>query len=142
VIEHQLSTAVVPSRDAQKSKESARMNRWILILGFMAAAAGCNGSAATDASCAITTPSTCPSTPPSYQTDVAPILESYCVSCHQAGGSEANKALDTYRGAQTLSSAVENVVAGCTMPPSSDSQPTAAERETLLTWILCGSQNN
>jgi predicted CXXCH cytochrome family protein len=114
----------------------------MLILGFAAAAAGCTGSSSTDASCAVTTPASCPTTQPSYQTDVAPILQSYCVSCHQAGGSEANKPLDTYQSALNLSGDVEGEVAGCSMPPSSDAQPTAAQRETLLTWILCGAPNN
>jgi cytochrome c5 len=120
------------------------MNRWTVILGFAVAAvaAGCTGSSSTDASCAVTTPASCPSTQPSYQTDVAPILESYCVSCHQAGGSQANKPLETYQGASRLSGDVESQVAGCSMPPSSDAQPTAAQRETILTWVLCGAPNN
>jgi mono/diheme cytochrome c family protein len=118
------------------------MKRWIAILGFAAALGACNGSTATDASCAVSTPATCPTTQPSYAADVAPVLETYCVSCHQAGGSEAGKPLDTYRSAVSLGSSVENVVAGCTMPPSSDAQPTAAQREAVLTWILCGAPNN
>jgi cytochrome c553 len=118
------------------------MKRWMLILGLAAAVAGCNASTSADASCAVTTPATCPSTQPSYQTDVAPILASYCVSCHQAGGSQANKPLETYQGASNLSGDVESQVAGCSMPPSSDAQPTAAQRETILTWVLCGAPNN
>jgi len=117
------------------------MTRWIVILGFAAgtAAAGCGSSGE---SCGVTAPASCPTTPPSYKTDVAPILETYCTKCHQPGGQESMKPLDTYQGISALSADVNNEISGCDMPPADQTQPTAAEREKVLAWILCGAQDN
>jgi uncharacterized membrane protein len=92
--------------------------------------------------CTASVPSSCPSTPPSYQTDVAPLLQTYCVSCHSAGGSESGKPLDTYRGVANLSGGVESSVGSCSMPPANEAQPTDAERETILAWLVCGANQN
>ena len=119
------------------------MKQSFMILCFAAvAAAGCRGCRLTDASWASTTPASCPSAQPSYEADVAPILQSYCVSCHEGGGGEFDRPLDTYRSAQALSSHIENEVTEGTMPPWSEAQLTAVERETRLTWIRCGATND
>jgi uncharacterized membrane protein len=124
------------------------MTRWFVALLVCVAAAGCVSSGdatgtAVSASCSgVTMPASCPTTTPSYKTDVAPVLANYCASCHAAGGEQSDKPLDTYQGASSLVTNMENQIAGCSMPPSSDAQPTAAERETVLAWIVCGAPNN
>ncbi|MFO0758448.1 MAG: hypothetical protein U0359_18290 [Byssovorax sp.] len=100
-----------------------------------------SGSAAATA-CSPAVPASCPSSAPSYQSDVAPLLETYCTSCHSAGGSEPSKLLDSYASAAKWSSDVESEIASCGMPPSGEAQPTDAEREVILTWIVCGANNN
>lgn len=115
------------------------------ILAFfivIAVAAGCGESNNTGSSCTASVPASCPSTTPSYTTDVAPVLATYCTSCHAAGGQESDKPLDSYAGASALQSDVENELAGCTMPPSGNAQPTSAEVEAVLAWIACGAPNN
>jgi uncharacterized membrane protein len=121
------------------------MNR-TMILAVLAAliATACTSQVGGNGSstCTASTPTSCPSTPPSYAADVAPLLETYCVSCHQAGGQQSDKPLDTFRSVSTLSSGVESSVGSCSMPPSGEAQPTDAERETILAWIVCGGSNN
>jgi hypothetical protein len=111
----------------------------------VAAAAGCSstdtGSGAS-ASCVASVPASCPSTTPSYQTDVAPVIATYCTSCHAAGGQESDKPLDTYAGVSARQGDVENELAGCTMPPSGSAQPTSAQIQAVLDWIACGAPNN
>lgn len=89
-----------------------------------------------------TVPSSCPSSNPSYATDVAPIMYQYCVSCHGPGGSVAGKPLDTYQAVKNLSGNVEKLTANCSMPPASAPQPTSADRDTILGWVVCGAQDN
>lgn len=89
-----------------------------------------------------TVPSSCPSSNPSYASDVAPILFQYCVSCHGPGGSVAGKPLDSYAAVKKLSGNVEKLTANCSMPPASASQPTSADRDTVLAWVVCGAQDN
>jgi hypothetical protein len=125
----------------------ARYLSVIMTLGLSALVsglAGCDsattGSAAS--ACAVTAPSSCPTSAPSYATDVAPLLNTYCVSCHVAGGQEGDKPLNTYGGAAALSVEVEAQVASCAMPPTDATQPTTAEMQKILDWIACGAQNN
>ncbi len=87
-------------------------------------------------------PVTCPQTTPSYATDVSPLLYSYCTSCHQPNGSQSGKPLDTYSSVSSLSSKVSSKIADCSMPPNGSPQPTAAERDVILSWIACGAPNN
>ena len=84
----------------------------------------------------------CPPTPPSYATDVSPIVFQYCESCHAPGKSQSGKPLDTYASVTSLSAKVQSKVNDCSMPPSGSPQPTAAERDTLLGWLACGAPNN
>jgi hypothetical protein len=87
-------------------------------------------------------PASCPTTVPSYQTDIAPILQSHCLGCHAPGGVEANKPLDSYSAVYGERSPVLTQVYGCLMPPAGSPAPTAAERQLLLSWLVCKSPNN
>lgn len=123
------------------------MTRWFVILGltvvgFGATVLGLGGCSGNGGSCGVTTPSSCPTSAPSYATDVAPVMQKYCTSCHVAGGQEANKPLDTFSAVSQRSGEVQDQIAGCDMPPSGATQPTAAEMQVVLDWIACGAQNN
>ncbi len=123
------------------------MTRWLVASIAVAAVAcyvapgGSQGQSSTS-SCAGNVPTTCTQTTPSYATDVSPLLYQYCTSCHQPGGSQSGKPLDTWANVSNLSSKVESKVADCSMPPSSSPQPTAADRDVILSWIACGAPNN
>ncbi|APR78258.1 Hypothetical protein A7982_03605 [Minicystis rosea] len=123
------------------------MMRWFVIFGlavtgFGATSVGLSGCSSGSAGSCGTTPSSCPTSAPSYATDVAPIVQKYCGSCHVAGGQESDKPLDTYSTLSTRSSEVAHEISGCDMPPSDATQPTTAEMQTVLDWIACGAQDN
>jgi hypothetical protein len=84
----------------------------------------------------------CPS-PPSYATQVAPIIASVCVVCHHPGNRAAGASFATY---QAVYDARGNIVAQLEarlMPPPTAPAPlTAAQRETLLAWLGCGAPDN
>jgi hypothetical protein len=85
--------------------------------------------------------SSCPATPPSYKTEVQPILASRCYGCHGPGGVEyPSKDLSTYTGASRND--IVGQVSVCAMPPPDAGQLTLEERTTLLQWIECGKPNN
>jgi hypothetical protein len=96
----------------------------------------------TDATCPRDTPSSCPMPAPSYATDVAPILETYCNDCHSPTGQAPDRPLQTYAEVFSRRTTVLSEVAGCVMPPPDFPQPTEAERVTLLGWLACSAPNN
>ena len=121
----------------------------IVLVVVAAAAAGCfmsssssSQQSSSSSSCPAPLPSSCPTNVPSYASDVSPLLFQYCTSCHQAGGSQSGKPLDSFGAAAALQSKVEDQVSKCSMPPSNAPQPSDAERETILAWIACGAPNN
>ncbi len=86
-------------------------------------------------------PSACPSSgAPSYSATVAPILAQRCVACHSPGGIEANSPLDSYGAVYAIRGSVLDQVYACKMPQ--DTPLTPADRQALLTWLVCGAPNN
>jgi uncharacterized membrane protein len=95
-----------------------------------------------DANCP-SPPQSCPATPPSYSAEVSGILQAHCVLCHKAGGPGASWPLGTYDGVQAIRLEVESQVAACVMPlPDGGVALTSEERNTLLTWLVCGAPRN
>ncbi len=100
-------------------------------LFLTAAVLGCSGPVA--------------STGPTYSTEVRPILERKCVSCHQAGGIGPFR-LDDYATAKAQAPAIASAVESGAMPPylarhdgtcgdfKADDTLTAAEKDTLVAW--------
>ena len=115
------------------------MTRWFSILVFAASVAGCSSSGGSEC---VEAPSSCPSEVPSYKTDVAPLFQKYCVSCHVAGGVQPDPLLDTHAGVAAEAGEVKEQIASCAMPQAGSAQPTDAERETLLAWLVCGAPDN
>ncbi len=120
-------------------------------LFFVGALVGCTGadqSAADSGSpgesgCPRDLPASCPPAVPSYQADVASIIQRRCLSCHGNGGVAAGKFnFTTYGQVFAARSTVLNQVYGCVMPPLDAGQLTPDERATLLAWLVCHAPNN
>ncbi|HEY4363008.1 MAG TPA: thiol-disulfide isomerase [Bryobacteraceae bacterium] len=87
--------------------------------------------------------------PLSFHKDVEPILQHHCQSCHRPGES-APMSLLTYAQARPWAKAIRASVFTGKMPPwqadphygkfSNDPSLTAAEKQTLLSWVDTGSQ--
>ena len=85
----------------------------------------------------------CTSPPPSYMTDVAPIIHSVCVLCHYPGSNMTRTSYTTYQGVSGDRGSILGQIYSCNMPPATAPVPlTATQRETLLVWLDCGSPNN
>ncbi len=78
---------------------------------------------------------------PSYQGQVAGILQSRCLICHSAGGVGTPR-LDSYAAQHRNELLMLSQVAGCRMPSPDAGQLTDAERTALLAWLACGAPDN
>ena len=112
-------------------------------------ALACSGGSSGDAGASCPNiVTTCPSTTPSWKTDVQPLIATYCFQCHGDGGIEQAK-LDytTYAGVFMNRAEIITQVYECMMPPSDASPPPMAypnadQRETIVSWVACGAPNN
>lgn len=92
-------------------------------------------------SCASDLPQSCPTITPSYKSDIQPILQSYCLSCHGPNGA-AGYDMSTYARVAAQQSAILDQVYGCLMPTANYAQPSLEQRLTLLGWLVCNAPNN
>jgi hypothetical protein len=98
----------------------------------------------------INPPSTCPSPPPSYKSDISFIVANDCAvpKCHSSGGLASVRDFTTYKGLYGDHGTVAMQVSLCPMassgmPPPGYPQPTAAQRLALVTWAsICGAPDN
>lgn len=132
-----------------------------LLLSFLLLAVGCEGTQTIEEA----DPGTAEIVP-SYERDVAPILERGCAGCHSskgliAGGVELDSYLGAYgtrvksvctaiepelvqRYAQHLVPFLGNTPEACgnwtvaSMPPAAKSRLTAAEQLLLVKWVVAG----
>lgn len=84
----------------------------------------------------------------SYATQIAPVLQSKCVSCHSEGGI-GPFAMSSYRKVKNKARMIEEVIAAKRMPPwhadphygkfENDRSLTTLETQTLLRWIQQGA---
>jgi hypothetical protein len=93
-------------------------------------------------SCPNDVPRDCPSPAPTYAATVAPILLERCRGCHTAGGLESSRAFDSYDQVMALRVGILFQVSECLMPPANQPQPTAAERQSIMGWVVCGAMND
>jgi hypothetical protein len=85
----------------------------------------------------------CPSSPPSWASEVQAIINLRCNACHGVGGIEQSKwNFSTYQGVHNNFGSVLNQIYGCTMPPADAAAPTPDERLALLEWLVCRAPNN
>jgi cytochrome c551/c552 len=87
-------------------------------------------------------PASCPTAAdaslPTYD-DVSSILQTDCIPCHAT--STGGKDESSYPLVYGQRSAILYQVGSCLMPPSGSPQLSAADRTTLLTWLVCGAQD-
>lgn len=108
----------------------------IILFGCGASVSG--GGDGDQGSCTAIDSPTC-ATAPDYATEIEPIIDAYCVSCHQQGGEEPKELLTSYAEVQGWSSDIARTVEDCSMPPPEDAQMSDEERTLLLEWIACGA---
>ncbi len=77
---------------------------------------------------------------PDFARDVAPLLEKYCVSCHDAAGAEGGVILENIstRPHEKLTPLLKRVVENLrseSMPPEGEPRPDAMELEIICSWI-------
>lgn len=78
-----------------------------------------------------------------YQTDVKPLIDTYCVGCHTTGATQGD--FNTYAGLkakvdnQTLNNRLFLVK---DMPPGGNPQPTEAELQKIKCWVEQGALDN
>lgn len=126
------------------------MNRALLpvILLLLAACGDTEGSTAGGGgagggtSCPNDLPASCPVPAPTWATDVAPVIEARCATCHATGGIAADKPLTSHAEVFARKGAVLNQVHACKMPQAGSPQLTAAERAAVLGWLVCGAPND
>lgn len=94
-----------------------------------------------DAGCSGESP-TCPTTPPSYANDVAPIIADRCAPCHAPGGVSSTRVFTTYADVYRYRTSMLTQVYGCRMPPATATPLTSDEKATLLAWLACGAPDN
>jgi hypothetical protein len=92
---------------------------------------------------------TCPSTPPSYKTDIGPLIVRDCEPCHAPGGVSQDRDLTSYDNVYKLRTTVLTQIYGCLMPPldagiaDAPSGPLdAGDRQLLLQWLECHAPEN
>jgi hypothetical protein len=88
-------------------------------------------------------PASCAGSAPSYQREVAPLLQHYCLGCHAPGG-EAGEDHDFSRPA-VLSAQRRQLwgeLESEAMPPQDRPQPSRAERALLERWACLGAPND
>jgi hypothetical protein len=115
--------------------ESVR--RWGLA-GALLLGAGCGNAGP---ACP-TVPSTCPSSVPSYATDVAPIIAQRCAPCHSPTGVEPNRPYQTYADVKMFQIDILIQARSCLMPPAGAEPLTTQELTTLLGWLYCNAPEN
>lgn len=107
--------------------------RVVVGLAVLAGLLGCG--AADGPSCPNDLPA-CPASPPSYA-QVAPVFQARCNSCHSAGGSAPDRLFDTYDHIAAQKEAALHQIYSCKMPTPGYAPLTDAERQTVLSWLVC-----
>lgn len=76
-----------------------------------------------------------------FQSDVLPVLRTFCADCHGSDTPEANLDLSASRSIEELTAQphrwfrVLGQLEGGTMPPQDENQPSAAQRKAIIDWI-------
>jgi len=79
---------------------------------------------------------------PSYRLEVAPIIDERCNLCHFPGNSQSEDVFTDYGDIFPQRQTVLSRIYSCVMPPEDAPALTAAERATLLEWLVCGAPDN
>ena len=79
---------------------------------------------------------------PSYRLEAAPIIDERCNLCHFPGNTQSEDVFSDYGDIFPQRRTVLSRVYLCVMPPDGAPALTAAERATLLKWLVCGAPDN
>jgi hypothetical protein len=95
-------------------------------------------------SCPMDLPSSggCPQAAPSYARVIAPIVEQRCQGCHYRDNPFSSVVLEEYEGVFAARRTALTLVYGCNMPPAEGMPLSAAERQALMLWLVCGAPAN
>jgi hypothetical protein len=102
------------------------------------------GDAASSTSCPNDFHAQCPIPAPSYQSDILPIVQAHCLTCHAPSGLEPTEnSFTNYQAIFDDRQAIEDQVNDCRMPPvdAGVGLPTTS-RVLLMTWLACGAPDN
>jgi len=112
----------------------------VIAIVILAVAPGCSGG--TPNGCPSEYPMSCPATAPSFAAEVGPLIQAHCAFCHGSG--QQIPRLDTYDQI-SLAATKQKIffqIQHCSMPPAPRPPLSAAERDTILSWLVCGAMNN
>jgi uncharacterized membrane protein len=84
----------------------------------------------------------CASGLPSYEREVAPIIEQRCATCHYPGNTQSEDVFADYDDVYSIRQTVLTRVYSCAMPPDTAPSLTLEERRALLRWFVCGAPDN
>jgi hypothetical protein len=79
---------------------------------------------------------------PSYKTEIRPILQVACVTCHNDDGGIGGKSEASYMEVSNQVTSMADQVTDCMMPPPTGPQLSTAQRIALEEWLSCGGPNN
>lgn len=116
--------------------------RWAIVacLGIALGLNGCTSGSGEEKrpACLVTAPTECP-TPAVTYSDVSPVFDKHCASCHTGIG-DAPWSLKNYEDVADWKELIRADVLDCSMPPpDSGSSITDAERAQILAWVRCGT---
>ncbi|HVR60906.1 MAG TPA: hypothetical protein VMU50_03355, partial [Polyangia bacterium] len=114
----------------------------LVALAALVPAVGCGGHGGPTVNCPQDLPAACPTTPPSFASDVKPIYDSVCTSCHAPGGQMGSVPLTTYAQIFGRRTTELTQIYDCVMPPVNGPPLSDAQRTTLMTWFVCDAPNN
>jgi hypothetical protein len=82
----------------------------------------------------------CPTTAPSFKTDVTPIISRTCFPCHAPGGEEAEHDFTTFANVFAQRGIILDQIFHCAMPPAGPL--TGDDRLLFLEWLECNAPDN
>jgi hypothetical protein len=119
--------------------------RWVTVRAAILVAMGAcgGGGEGAGAGCPFELPAGCSGAPPSYATDVGPVVARRCVQrCHQPGGVAQMQPLSSYLQLSARRGAVLGQLYRCRMPPAPEPPLSFDDGALLLDWLACGAPDN
>lgn len=99
-----------------------------------------DGAADWVTSCMVAAPTSCPSPAPRFA-DIKPVVDRWCVICHDGFDPEGPWPLTDYEHVASWADTIRPALLGCEMPPvdAGLAMPMPAEdRLLILNWLRCG----
>jgi hypothetical protein len=97
----------------------------------------------TDGLVCVPLPNECPDLIPSYTDEIAPIIAAHCGQCHTAEDPNGPWPFDDVTDVADWRLEIQLSLEECLMPPLDTAAPlSAADRQTLHAWLVCGAPPN